>query len=66
MFYRCYNFIKWLLRGKPVKVIVGGHCGLCGSWVADARRYRDYLVPDRWTICQKCKEAVKIAKRTWR
>lgn len=54
-----WRFINWVLRGRPVKKVVGGWCGCCGVWVADAEfTFRDYWVVDNLfnlnTICKDC------------
>ena len=38
--------IKWFFRGRPVKKIKGGWCGLCGAWVETA----EFTFPDYWKV----------------
>ena len=55
------EYVLWLLRGKPVKMVKGGWCGCCGKWVEDAEfKFRDYYKIDNFwdlnTICSECIE----------
>ena len=35
---------------RPHKLVIGGHCGLCGAWISDQ------VFPKwwRWGVCDKC------------
>ena len=55
-----WKWIKWFIKGKPTKKIIGGWCGCCGKWVND----KEFIFPDFWivdkffnrnTICYSCK-----------
>ena len=59
--------IKWILRGKPTKKVIGGWCGCCGAWLETA----EFTFPDYWfdnffdlnTICPKgCSRTEKQGK----
>ena len=41
---------EWVATWICSNIVIGGHCGLCGKWVADC------LVPYYWriTICNDC------------
>jgi len=64
MFKRFWTYIKWFLRGKPMKEVKGGWCGCCGKWVEDVEfKFPDYYRVsdslaggDRITICSECIE----------
>ena len=45
------NWLRELIVDIVIQnITIGGHCGLCGTWVERA------IVPVywRWTICEKC------------
>ena len=41
-----FQRIKWFLRGKPVKKVLGGWCGLCGDWLPN----EEFTFPDYWVV----------------
>jgi len=57
--------IKWIFRGIPVKKVVGGWCGCCGSWIENAEFiFRDYHKVDNLfdlnSICSDCGKHAKL------
>lgn len=53
MMKRLIDKIEYWIEGVVQKrIVIGGHCGLCGKWVDDC------LVSSYWrvTICKKCAE----------
>ena len=43
---------EWIINFICTEIVIGGHCGLCGSWVSDI------LVPRFWpyTVCENCRK----------
>lgn len=51
MFKLILRVVKdWIAEVVCETVAIGGHCGLCGKWIADC------LVPTYWrvVVCQGC------------
>jgi len=55
------KYVGWIFRGKPTKTYIGGWCGLCGKWLADAKfirpdyyRFEHAILGDAVTICDEC------------
>jgi hypothetical protein len=48
--------LKWILRGKPMKKVIGGWCGCCGKWLSEAEfTFPDYHNVDTfWDLNSVC------------
>jgi hypothetical protein len=50
-----FNYIRWVLRGKPTVKYEGFKCRVCGRWNDRNFEIRDYLSEgewfDTWKIC---------------
>ena len=44
------RIISYIVNIVIGNIVVGGHCGCCGGWVAECLVFTDW----RWTVCDEC------------
>jgi hypothetical protein len=63
---RWFNYLTWVLKGKPVIDYQGFNCGCCGAWVGAKFQLPSYkscgVWWDTWGLCDKCKSVGYLEK----